>query len=437
MPSDLSDITTLGECRVRSPKKLSAKRRRGRASFIGDGDRVLRDISAPEGSAFDTGAYFQQAGPRQMIYFEPERTRAAIVTCGGLSPGLNNVIRAVFLELEYHYDVEAVIGFKYGFRGMNPVHGNEPVRVTRDYVRTIHDEGGSVLGCSRGAEDPALIVDRLQEMRINILFCIGGDGTLRGAHAIHEEVARRGADIAVVGVPKTIDNDIPYVYKTFGFDTAVGVVKEALKSAHVEAVGTPNGIAVVKVMGRDSGFIAAYAALASSEANFCLIPEVPFDLHGDGGFLACLERRVRDRGHAVVIVAEGAGQHLFAESDRDRDASGNVVHRDIGLLLKEEIGVHFEKIGLFHGLKYIDPSYLIRSVPANALDATLCNNLARHAVHAAMAGKTDVVIGLWHGRYVHVPLPMVISERKKINPESYLWRDVLAATGQPASMLSR
>lgn len=430
-------INSLGERRVRSPKRLSTTLGDGRANFVGDGNRILRNISAPEGADFDTSACFEQAGPREMIYFDPGQTRAAIVTCGGLSPGLNNVIRSLFLEMHHHYGVKKVIGFKYGYRGINPVHGNEPVHVTKDYVRNIHNQGGSVLGCSRGAEDPTLIVDRLREMEINIIFCVGGDGTLRGAHAIHEEVTRRGLDIAVVGIPKTIDNDIPFVYKTFGFDTAVGVVKQALGSAHVEAVGTPSGVGLVKVMGRDAGFIAAYSTLASGEANFCLIPEVPFDLHGPGGFLECLERRVRERFHAVVVVAEGAGQHLFSDTERDRDDSGNVLHKDIGLLLKQEIGAHFRKVGLFRHVKYIDPSYLVRSVPANASDAIFCNNLARHAVHAGMAGKSDLVIGVWHGTYVHVPMSMVIGERKRINPESYLWRDVLAATGQPASMLSR
>ncbi len=437
MTPQFCSITSLGERRVRSPLGLSTTRGDGRANFIGDGDRVLRDTSAPEGEEFNTGACFQQAGPRENIYFDPAGTRAAIVTCGGLSPGLNNVIRSIFLELHHHYKVKEVIGFMYGYRGINPIHGNEPVTITRDFVRMIHNDGGSVLGCSRGAEDPSTIVDRLQELDVDILFCVGGDGTLKGAHAIHEEARRRGVDVAIVGVPKTIDNDIAYVYKTFGFDTAVGEVKQALEGAHVEAVGSPNGIGLVKVMGRDSGFISAFGALASGEANFCLIPEVPFDLHGDGAFLDCLEQRVCERGHAVVITAEGAGQHLFEDADRARDASGNVRHKDIGLLLKEEIGAHFNARGINFSLKYIDPSYLIRSVRANASDAIFCNNLARHAVHAGMAGKTDVVIGLWHGRYVHVPIPLVISERRIISPESFLWRDVLAVTGQPTSMTAR
>jgi 6-phosphofructokinase 1 len=431
---DSCEITALGERTVPSPKRLSTHHGDGRANYIEDGTRVMRNISARPGEEFDTGGCFEQAGPREKIYFDPSATRAGIVTCGGMSPGLNNVIRALFLELHFHYGVSEVIGFRYGYRGLNPDHGLEPIVLSSDIVRTIHNDGGSILGCSRGAEDVAVIVDRLLEMKINVLYCVGGDGTLKGAHAIHEEVARRGAGIAVVGVPKTIDNDILFVYKSFGLDTAVGVVKQALEGAHVEAVGTPNGIGLVKVMGRDSGFIAAYGTLASGEPNFCLIPEVPFDLHGEGGFLSVLEHRIRDRGHAVIIVAEGAGQRLFADADRDRDSSGNVLHKDIGLLLKQEIHDHFQATGINIHLKYIDPSYMIRSVRANASDAILCNNLARHAAHAGMAGKTDVLIGLWHGRFVHVPIPLSIRGRKKINPESYLWRDVIAATGQPASM---
>ena len=337
----------------------------------------------------------------------------------------------MYFELHYKYQVKEVIGFQYGYRGINPARGLEPITITPEFVRTIHNEGGSVLGCSRGAEETSVIVDRLQEMGLSILFCIGGDGTLKGAHAIAEEVRARGARIAIVGVPKTIDNDIPFVYKTFGFDTAVGVVREALQAAHTEAVGTPNGIGLVKVMGRDSGFIAAYGTLASTEVNYCLIPEVPFDLYGEGGLLDHLDRRIRKRGHAVIVVAEGAGQELFKSAARARDESGNILHSDIGVLLRDEINAYFKQTDLSISLKYIDPSYMIRSVRADANDAVFCDNLARSAVHAGMAGKTDLVIGLWHGLNVHVPIPLAISSRKKVNPESNLWRNVTGATGQP------
>jgi 6-phosphofructokinase 1 len=430
-------VRTLGERRVPSPLNLSAHVGDGLAHYVPDGTRVLYKVAGEIDSDFDPHLFLERAGPREWLYFDPRKTRVGVVTCGGLSPGVNNVIRSMVLEMTFLYGVPEIVGFRYGFRGMNPARGYVPIPLTYQRVRTIHNEGGSVLGTSRGAEDVAVMVDYLQQLGIDVLFCIGGDGTLRGAHAIWEEVERRGARIAVVGIPKTIDNDIPLVYKTFGFDTAVEVVRQAIDGAHVEAIGTVNGVGLVKVMGRDSGFIAAYGSLASMEVNFCLVPEVPFDLHGEGGFLDCLEQRLARSGHAVIVVAEGAGQQFFPDRSREVDASGNVVPRDIGIFLREEIANYLRKRGLMFGMKYIDPSYMIRSVKANAGDAIFCDNLARNAVHAGLAGKTDVVIGLWHGVYTHLPIPMTVRGRKKIHPESYLWRSVVAATGQPIVMRSR
>ena len=430
-------VQTLGDRKIKSPLGLGTTPGDGIADYVRDDTSVLYQISYENSETPNTDLSMERAGPREMIYFDPGKTRAAFVTCGGLSPGLNNVIRSMFFELHYKYQVAQVLGFRYGYRGINPNYNIEPVKLTTEYVRTIHNEGGSVLGCSRGAEDTGMLVDTLDAMNIDILFCVGGDGTLKGAHDIAEEIKKRQKKISIIGVPKTIDNDIPYVYKTFGFDTAVGVVREALQCAHTEAQGAPNGIGLVKVMGRDSGFIAAYSTLASMEVNFCLIPEVHFDLYGEGGFLDLLEKRVRSRGHAVVIVSEGAGQYLFEEDERRTDASGNVLHRDIGLLLKDEIAKHVASAGLASSIKYIDPSYIIRSVPANASDAIFCDNLARNAVHAGMAGKTDVVIGLWNGFYVHVPIQLVTKDRKKVNPESYLWRNVVGATGMPMEIKSK
>jgi 6-phosphofructokinase 1 len=430
-------VRTLGERRVPSPLKLSAHVGDGLAHYVPDGTRVLYKVAGERDEDFDTHLVLERAGPRELIYFDPKKTRVGVVTCGGLSPGVNNVIRSMVLEMTFQYGVRDIVGFRYGYRGMNPERGYEPVPLTYELIRTIHNEGGSVLGTSRGAEDVGVMVDRLQQLGIDILFCIGGDGTLRGAHAIWEEVEKRGARISIVGIPKTIDNDIPFVYKTFGFDTAVEVVRQAVDGAHVEAIGTVNGVGLVKVMGRDSGFIAAYGSLASMQVNFCLVPEVPFDLHGEGGFLDCLERRLQKHAHAVVVVAEGAGQQFFPDRSREVDASGNVVPRDIGIFLREEIANYLRKRGHVFGMKYIDPSYMIRSVKANAGDAIFCDNLARSAVHAGMAGKTDAVIGLWHGIYTHVPIPLTVRGRKKIHPESYLWRGVVAATGQPMVMRAK
>ena len=426
------EIRLLGERTVASPLLLGTEKGDDVADFVPDETVVVYRASGESAADFESNLFLERAGPREKLFFDPSRTRAAVVTCGGLCPGINNVIRSLFLELHHAYRVPEVWGFKYGYRGMNPEHGNDPVQLTPEFVRNIHQAGGSVLGSSRGEEEPSVLVDRLVDMGIDMFFTVGGDGTLRGAHAIYKEIERRGLDIAVIGVPKTIDNDIPFVYKTFGFDTAVGVVREALYGAHTEAVALPNGIGIVKVMGRDSGFITAYATLASGEVNYCLVPEVPFTFDGDGGLLDLLEQRLRSRGHAVIAVAEGAGQEFFEGREDEFDASGNKLHHDIGQLLRDEISRYFERSAMTYSMKYIDPSYLIRSVKANASDAIFCNNLARNAAHAAMAGKTDVVIGLWHGHYVHVPNTLVTrSERKRIHPESYLWRSVVQATGQP------
>src|SRR5262245_32358848 len=428
---------TLGERRIPSPLNLSTHVGDGLAHYVPDRTRVLYKVAADQEEDFDAHLFLERAGPREWLYFDPKETRVGVVTCGGLSPGVNNVIRSMVLEMTFQYGVRDILGFRFGFRGMNPARGYEPVPLTYELIRTIHNEGGSVLGTSRGAEDVAVLADYVQSLGIDILFCIGGDGTLRGAHALFEELEKRGAKISIVGIPKTIDNDIPFVYKTFGFDTAVEVVRQAIDGAHVEAIGTVNGVGLVKVMGRDSGFIAAYGSLASMQVNFCLVPEVPFDLHGEGGFPDCLDRRLMKHGHAVIVVAEGAGQQFFPDRSREVDASGNIVPRDIGIFLREEIANFLRKRDHMFGMKYIDPSYMIRSVKANAGDAIFCDNLARSAVHAGMAGKTDVVIGLWHGIYTHVPIPLTVRGRKKIHPESYLWRGVVAATGQPMVMRAR
>jgi 6-phosphofructokinase 1 len=441
MPNRLSPeqlrVPTLGECIVQSPLGLSTHVGDGLAHFVPDRTRVLYKIAGECEEDFNLDHFLERAGPRERIFFEPATARAAVVTCGGLSPGVNNVIRSLVLELYFQYGVRDIVGFRFGFRGMNPVHGHETVTLDYDHVRTIQNEGGSILGVSRGAEDASVLVDRLEEMEIDMLFCIGGDGTLRGAHAIAGEVQKRGRKIAVVCIPKTIDNDIPFVYKTFGFDTAVEVVRQAIDGAHVEATGTMNGVGLVRVMGRDSGFIAAYGCLSSVQVNFCLVPEVPFDLYGDGGFLDCLAKRLERHGHAVIVVAEGAGQQFFPDKAREYDASGNLVPHDIGIFLRDEIARFLKDRGVLFAMKYIDPSYMIRSVKANASDAIFCDNLARNAVHAGMAGKTDTVIGLWHGVYTHVPIPLTVRGRRHIHPESYLWRSLVAATGQPMQMRSR
>ena len=274
------------------------------------------------------------------------------------------------------------------------------------------------------------MVGTLDQLGVGILFAIGGDGTLRGAHAMAGHARERGLDLAVVGVPNTIDNDISFVDWSFGFQTAGSEARIAVYAANSEAVGARNGIGLVKLMGRDSGWIAAYASLANAEVDFCLVPECPFALEP---FLAALEARLGNKGHAVVVVAEGAGQNLLAATG-ERDASGNVRYGDIGIFLRDRIREHFARRETQISLKYIDPSYMIRSVPANAWDSAFCLLLGQNAVHAGMAGRTDLVVGNWRGQHTHVPIPLAVSSRKKLDTASPLWNAVLASTGQPRRM---
>ncbi len=419
-------IPRLGECRIPSPMC--------NGHVVSDTDHVLYDNSLralePYLKAGVPPPFLEKAGPREKIYFDPSKLKCGIVTCGGLCPGLNDVIRSIVMSLHHHYGVQTVFGFPYGYEGLSPRHRHVPLELTPKSVALIHQHGGTILGSSRGPQDVIEMVDTLERMNVGILFTIGGDGTLRGAQAIAEEVGNRGLKIAVIGIPKTIDNDISYVQRSFGFETAVTEAGQAITSAHTEATGARNGVGLVKLMGRESGFIAAFAALAYNDVNYCLVPEVPFTLEG---FLKVLEERLDRKGHAVIVVGEGAGQDLL-QNTQERDASGNVRFGDIGLFLRDRIIAHFKGQKKELNLKYIDPSYTIRSVPANAHDSAYCLLLGHNAVHAGMSGRTNMLVADWGGEFTHVPIRLAVSRRKKIDPEGRLWSTVLASTGQPAVM---
>jgi 6-phosphofructokinase 1 len=421
------EVHRLGESRVSSA--MSG------VHFLGDADHVLHQSDPRKiETYFNAGQKppaFEVAGPRNKIYFDPSKLKCGIVTCGGLCPGLNDVIRAIVMGLHYHYGVRTVFGFPYGYEGLSYKYGHAPIELTPDVVNDIHQMGGTILGSSRGPQDVAEMVDTLERMNVGLLFAIGGDGTLRGAQAIAEEIGRRNIKIGVIGVPKTIDNDISYTDTSFGFVTAVSEARTAIYSAHTEAQGARNGIGLVKLMGRESGFIAAYASITNGDVNFCLIPEMRFSLNF---FLEALQERLENRRHAVVVVGEGAGQDLM-ETSGDRDASGNIRFGDIGLFLKDRIQNYFEKIKMDVTLKYIDPSYTIRSMPANPHDSGFCLLLGHNAVHAGMCGKTNMVVGHWNNEFTHVPIPLAVSKRKQINPHSRLWSNVLSCTGQPKEMV--
>jgi 6-phosphofructokinase 1 len=431
-------LKNLGKATLKSPLKQAVRNYSPVYKFVDDSERIIHDVSLEHfNRCKDSGespVSFEKAGPRENVFFESAKTKAAIVTCGGLCPGLNNVIRSIVNELYYRYKVTRIIGIKYGFEGLVAKYNHSIVELTALDVNDIHLSGGSILGSSRGNQDVGQIVDTLEILNVNILFCIGGDGTLRGAHDIHEEIEKRKLKIAVAGIPKTIDNDINLIDKSFGFETAFSIANDIIRNAHNEASGAYNGISLVKLMGRDSGFIAAHAALSIQEVNFVLIPEVSFDLYGQRGFLRILRKRLEERHHAVVVVAEGAGQEFFNKAEQIKDISGNIKHKDIGLYLKEKITEEFTEKKFPFSIRYIDPSYIIRSAPANANDSKFCNLLAQNAVHAAMAGKTDFVIGNWNNFFTLLPIPLATVQRKKIDIEGELWWNVLEATGQPTSM---
>ncbi|HWO11241.1 MAG TPA: ATP-dependent 6-phosphofructokinase [Polyangiaceae bacterium] len=432
------EISILGECKYPSP--LAHRLAQSTIHYVGQADRVLLEDRRSHllDHQEDLGGVpsFELAGPRHKVFFEPSKLRCGIVTCGGLCPGLNNVVRGLVVELNHGYGVSQIFGFRYGYEGLVRRHGIGPVRLSPTVVADAHHEGGTMLGTSRGNQDPGEMVDRLQELDIGCLFVIGGDGTFRGAMAIAAEIERRQVPIGVIGIPKTIDNDIHFIDRSFGFETAFSAAVDVIRSAHVEATGARNGIGVVKLMGRHSGFIACHAALASTDVDAVLIPEVPLRLEGPGGLFSYLEARLEEHAHAVIVVAEGAGQELCQERSDGApatDASGNVKLADIGVVLRDRIVQHFKRRRTDITLKYMDPSYHIRSVPASPADSVYCWHLARNAVHAAMAGNTNMLIGRWHGHFVHVPMPLATRFRKQVNTNGDLWAAVVESTGQPYS----
>jgi 6-phosphofructokinase 1 len=421
-----TSIEYLGEPKIDSPLRT--------IQFVRDDERILKDLSPDSIETSEKAGVkpvsFMKAGPRNKIFFDYSKLKCAIVTCGGLCPGLNNVIRSVVLNLHHDYGVRNILGIRFGFQGFISKYGHPVLELNPRVVSGINEIGGTILSSSRGPQEIGDIVDALERMNIGVLFAIGGDGTFRAAQKIAEEIGRRQDRIGVIGIPKTIDNDINFLSRSFGFATAVSMATQAISSAHVEANGAPNGVGLVKLMGRHSGFIAATAALAKSYANFVLIPEADFDLEGPHGLLATLEKRLQESKHAVIVAAEGAGQK-YCQTE-GCDDSGNSRLGDIGKFLKESIENHFRARGIELNLKYIDPSYMIRSVPATAQDSIFCGFLGQHAVHAGMAGKTNMVVGTWNEEFVYIPIAMVVSGRKQVDLKGSLWGSVLEGTGQPS-----
>ncbi len=429
-------IENLGVAKIKSPLAMGSEVGDGIADYVSDDENVLYNITVKNGKEPKENIEMESAGPREKIYFNPTHVHVALVTCGGICPGLNNVIRSVVRCFWYRYHVKRITGIRYGYQGLLRDSVFSTMELNPDVVDDIQEKGGTILGSARGGgKKVEEIVDSLERMNINILVTIGGDGTLRGAQDICDEIRKRKLKISVVGVPKTIDNDLQFIQASFGFQTAVSLATDPVRGAHTEAKNSINGIGLVKVMGRESGFIAASTALAQSDVNFCLIPENKFDLRGDNGLLIHLKNRILKRKHAVILVAEGAGDNLLKDTGKT-DASGNKKLNDIGLFLKDEIIKYFKEEDIPVNVKYIDPSYIIRSAPANSYDAIYCARLGAYAVHAAMAGKTNLVISKMNNKFVHIPIKSAVSKRNHIDIEGALWRDVLENTRQPHCMLN-
>jgi len=439
--ADTIDFTVeeLGKCTIKSPITMSTTAGDGVVNYVTDDQFVRLSVVANIGAQAEIkrADILERAGPREMIYFSPAHVHAGIVSCGGLCPGINDVIRAIVRCLWYRYGVRRISGIRYGYKGFLP-ESQYPIKVLNpDTVDDIHKLGGTVLGSARGGgKEVEKIVDAMERLNLNMLFTIGGDGTQRGTLDIAEEVNKRQLKIALIGIPKTVDNDFIMIDRSFGFQTAIQKATEVVSAAHMEACSAMNGIGLVKVMGRESGFIAACTALASHEVNFVLIPEVPFNMEGYNGFLHHLEERLKTRRHAVIIVAEGAMQEQLL-TEKKTDAGGNLKLADVGPYIRDRIIKYFEEKKIEINIKYIDPSYMIRSAPANPADSIYCERLGNAAAHAAMAGKTKVLIGMVNNKFVHLPVKAAITHRRHVDPEGNLWRDTIDATHQPAQMVNR
>uniref|UniRef100_A0A7S3JRG8 Phosphofructokinase domain-containing protein n=1 Tax=Aureoumbra lagunensis TaxID=44058 RepID=A0A7S3JRG8_9STRA len=404
----------------------------GYVKYISEDECVLGDIVLKESANEKQLKAYVRAGPRAELFFNPKKARVAIVSCGGLCPGMNSIIKNLVTILYQGYGVSKVYGIQGGYRGFTSKDWDEPLELDNDAVEYMHHIGGTVLGTSRGGFDIEKIVSWLQVHHVDQLYVIGGDGTHRGAYKISEECHNRGLRISVAGIPKTIDNDIGLIDRSFGFMTAVSEATRAIAAARVEATcNKPNGIGIVKLMGRSAGFLAAYATLASQDVDLCLVPEIPIVLHGPHGILSHIDHVLEQKGHAVIVVAEGAGEELLGESTQT-DAGGNRLLPPIGEFLTKQIKQHFQESNREATVKYIDPSYMVRSVPADASDSYMCMTLAHAAAHGCMAGFTGFTVGLINNRTVMVPIPALAkSSPRSMNANGRTWERVQAITGQP------
>ncbi len=399
--------------------------------FVSPGTFCVKDYQFATEDELRTAKRYMKAGPKKYIFFKKEDVCAALVTCGGLCPGLNVVIREIVMTLWWGYKVRNIWGVRWGYHGFYTA-GDNFIKLNPERVKDIHQLGGSILGAGRDVFDEKTILEAIVAHGINQLYVIGGDGTHKGIQRLANEIRKRKLKIALVGVPKTIDNDIQIIDYSFGFSSAVQAAVKAIESANVEANCAENGIGLVRVMGRDVGHIAMQASLASRDVNICLVPEFKFDIHGEHGLLKYLfDTRLKEKHHCVIVVAEGAALGVsdvkLVEEGKDPRSV------DIGKWLKGQIEAYAKEHNQSVILKYIDPSYMVRTVPANSVDRQFCSVLAQNAVHGAMAGFTNFTCGIIRGISVNLPISLVAEgEKNRIMYEDRGWQRLLASTNQPA-----
>mmetsp|Transcript_20291 Transcript_20291/g.48093 ORF Transcript_20291/g.48093 Transcript_20291/m.48093 type:complete len:415 (+) Transcript_20291:167-1411(+) len=368
-----------------------------------------------------------RANAARQLFWEPNKVKAAVVTCGGLCPGLNSIIRGVTKCLWNEYGVREILGITAGYNGLSDPETHPPVKLTEEMVRDIHMKGGSIIKAARGGFDAEKICDNLQRLGITVLFLVGGDGTQFAGHLLYEAARKRRLAVSIVGIPKSIDNDVVLFDRTFGFDTAVAKASEVIRNALVEASSCDRGVGIVKLMGRDSGFVAMHAATAADVVDLCMIPEVKVDMKD---VIEHVDATLAKKKYMVIAVAEGAGQELV--STGKQDDTGHTVYGDIGVFLKDTLNKHLKASG--GRTFYIDPSYIIRSVPITPNDHIYCVRLANDAVHTAMRGYTGVCVGAMHNVVCMLPSRLIASGKKKVRPHSSSWQGCVQTCNMPAAL---
>jgi 6-phosphofructokinase 1 len=450
---------------------------------------------------------FAEAGPRNMLRFpghHKKLLKVGVLVSGGIAPGINAVISGIVQRhVLYHtpqitdlrvpgktprsYTLQ-VFGFRNGFAGLLAgddvtvlYDSDSPDEKLRAHLRRIANRGGSEIGTSRyddllSTADPDKrekdldqVAENLANRHFDILYVIGGDGSMRAAHATWKRSRDNGKSLSVIGVPKTMDNDILWVWQSFGFLSAVEKAREALQQLHTEATSNPR-LCVVQLFGSDSGFVVSHAALASGVCDAALIPEVPFTMKKLADYITeRLSKRFRPGAggqspYGMIVMAETAvpqdAEDYLSDPEVDLDENEKAA---IQAFVSKGCRVHGQTPDELRtgGLKVVsrvlqkriremkvddaywadfrvftnEPRHLLRAIPPSASDVAFGQRLGVLAVDNAMAGYTDFMISQWMTEYVLVPLDLVVLGRKRVPPNGIFWKSVVASTGQPPELV--